>query len=129
MQHFLAPCQKYDCYNGGNCEYLPNWPPEYAQCICPDEFVGPHCKLGKHHQLMLIYRLLHRNRTQFLKGENFEIYFIPLANKCETESVDCGIHGKCVNDESDDGYTCYCQPGYTGDKCEKGNFAWKYSNL
>ena len=57
-QHFLAPCQKYDCYNGGNCEYLPNWPPEYAQCICPDEFVGPHCKLGKHHQLMLIYRLL-----------------------------------------------------------------------
>lgn len=84
----ITPCQKYDCYNGGNCEYLPNWPPEYAQCICPDEFVGPHCKI---------------------------------ANKCQTENIDCGIHGKCVNDESDDGYTCYCQPGYTGDKCEKAH--------
>ena len=63
------------------------------------------------------------------KGKFFEIYFITLADKCETENVDCGIHGKCVNDESDDGYTCYCQPGYTGDKCEKGNFAWKYYKI
>ena len=77
-------------------------------------------------QFMIIYRL---TSTISLKCKNFEIYFITLADKCETENVDCGIHGKCVNDESDDGYTCYCQPGYTGDKCEKGNFAWKYSKI
>ena len=81
---------------------------------------------------MLIYNSLetfYKKQDTILKGANFETYFITLANKCETENVDCGIHGKCVNDDSDGGYTCYCQPGYTGDKCEKGNFAWKYSKI
>ena len=47
----IAPCMKYNCYNGGICEYLPNWPPDFAQCICPDDRDGDHCELSKYDTL------------------------------------------------------------------------------
>ena len=33
---------------------------------------------------------------------------------------DCSGRGICENDESDSGYTCFCEPGFLGDDCEEG---------
>jgi len=39
------PCDHYDCFNGGNCQYLPYRPPDYAQCVCTEEYAGVHCEI------------------------------------------------------------------------------------
>ena len=31
---------------------------------------------------------------------------------------DCNGNGICENDDSEAGYSCYCEPGYYGDDCE-----------
>ena len=37
----------------------------------------------------------------------------------------CSDSGICRNDFSDSGYTCYCEPGFTGDDCENGKIIIK----
>ena len=33
---------------------------------------------------------------------------------------DCNGHGICQNNDSEEGYSCYCEPGFTGSDCEIG---------
>jgi len=50
------------------------------------------------------------------------VILLSCTDECVTDS-DCGSHGKCLNitDFSYPQKQCFCQPGYFGFKCEKGN--------
>ena len=43
-----------------------------------------------------------------------------LDNVCGSsdDPKDCSGNGICENDDSENGYSCYCEPGYYGDDCE-----------
>ena len=42
---------------------------------------------------------------------------------------DCSGRGICENDESDSGYTCFCEPGFLGDDCEEGKISQNFFNF
>ena len=54
------------------------------------------------------------------------VILLSCTDECVTDS-DCGSHGKCLNitDFSYPQKQCFCQPGYFGFKCEKGNIVVK----
>ena len=45
-----------------------------------------------------------------------------LVNVCDDPDnpKDCSGNGICENDDTDNGYSCYCEPGFTGKDCEEG---------
>jgi len=89
----IDPCKltnsdPWSCYNGGNCVANPALP-NGAECECPT--TCPNCFTGDHCEQK---------------------------NWCKIDAIDCSNRGICTNDDTESGYTCYCQPGYTGEQCE-----------
>ena len=44
--YILAPCNIWECYNGGDCIENRELAPHYAECECPEEYEGDHCELS-----------------------------------------------------------------------------------
>ena len=62
-------------------------------------------------------------KTQRLQKNCFstkDIQLQCLDNVCGSsdDPKDCSGNGICENDNSENGYSCYCEPGYYGDDCE-----------
>ena len=53
----------------------------------------------------------------FLLNGFLSTYLENICGKSD-DPKDCNGNGICENDDSDDGYSCYCEPGYYGDDCE-----------
>ena len=61
------------------------------------------------------------------KGKFLTIYIIIFAeDTCGSKNITCGDYGQCVNDDTDTGYKCYCQPGHAGDNCQIGKYCTYY---
>jgi hypothetical protein len=59
-------------------------------------------------------------------GKLLTIYIIIFAeDTCGSKNITCGDYGQCVNDDTETGYKCYCQPGHAGDNCQIGNYCTK----
>merc|ERR1711962_1467377 len=96
----VGPCSSentnyWPCYNAGNCHEEPSLP-FGAECLCqsdcsldpPQCFSGPNC--------------------EFLDQCKIDY---------EEDKMSCTDHGYCTNDDTPDGFTCLCEPGWLGDKC------------
>merc|ERR1712223_1288838 len=53
--------------------------------------------------------------------EEYDGEFCQYLNVCDDAEnpKDCSGNGICENDDTDDGYSCYREPGFTGDDCEE----------
>ena len=75
-------------------------------------------------------------RIRYLQKNCFstkDILLQCLDNVCGSsdDPKDCSGNGICENDDSENGYSCYCEPGYYGDDCELcKNKTWvKFQNI
>ena len=49
-------------------------------------------------------------------------------NPCGPPDNPCLNNGRCKEDNSEDGYTCYCDKGFTGENCEYSKLIHSYSD-
>ena len=50
---------------------------------------------------------------------------ISVVKRCNVTNP-CKNGGQCLDTDSGEPYKCNCQPGYTGDVCDKGGFLVLY---
>jgi len=122
------PCdpERYECYNGGNCQYLPYRPPDYAQCVCPEKYTGEHCEVENTCRVENITCSDHGQCiNDDTRAEGYICY-------CEAGHVgdDCEIGDPCTDYECQHGGhcewqnepnflpRCQCEYDYEGPHCE-----------
>ena len=104
ISYYFPDCEANGCQNFGNCTCFPG----YTGVDCEieiDECTDANCP-----------------ENTVCVDEVNAFSCVPLANPDVTDTDDCiGVtcsgNGKCVDGRNS--FRCVCDPGYTGDRCEK----------
>ncbi|GFQ71749.1 protein serrate [Trichonephila clavata] len=99
-------CHPNPCHNGASCL---NRQFDYT-CICPQGFQGKNCSVPKV-QCQNPPCEVHTDRCATTVPNS------SLGMRHISSSL-CGDHGKCINDHLG-GFSCICDPGYTGKYCHE----------
>ncbi|XP_056616569.1 protein jagged-2 isoform X3 [Triplophysa dalaica] len=103
----LDLCEPNPCQNKAQCQYLKG----DFHCACADEYEGKtcgqlrdHCKTSTCEVIDSCTIAVTSNDT--VKGVRHISFNV------------CGAHGRCIS-QSEDNFTCACQPGFTGTYCHE----------
>lgn len=98
-------CNPNPCEHGASCFNM-QW--DYY-CHCPEDFQGKNCSIP-------------RPKCHSSNCETLDSCLVPIPEKNGktrlAASNVCGEHGKCISEMSG-GFTCVCDPGYTGRYCHE----------